>query len=423
VRRQLVWLSAATTSLVVVAFLLPLAYLVRTLAEDRAVASALQEAQSLAVLLAVSPQADLQSAVTLLDQRSPRRLTVLLPGGRAVGDPLPPGSRTLALAGTGRSFTADVAGGREVFVPVDTATGRAVVRSFVPAALLHRGVLTAVAVLGALGMGLLVVAVLVADRLARGTVRPVEELARTTHALAAGELTSRAEPSGPPEVREVAAAVNTLGRRIGELLVAEREAVADLSHRLRTPLTALRLDSEGLRDAEESARVAAGVAAVERTVDQLIREARRPVREGVAAACDAVAVTRERVAFWAVLAEDQARVFGATLPTGTLPVRVSAEDLAAALDVLLENIFTHTPDGTEATVVARRSAAGLVEVEVADRGPGLAAGAAERGRSGGGGTGLGLDIARRTAEASGGRLRVAARPAGGSVVTMELGAP
>jgi signal transduction histidine kinase len=422
VRRQLVWLSAATTSLVVIAFLLPLAFLVRTLAEDRAVASALQEAQSLAVLLAVSPQADLSSAVALLDDRSPRRLSILLADGRTVGDPLPAGSRTLALAGTGRSFTADVSGGREVFVPVDTASGRAVVRSFVPASLLHRGVGAAVAVLCALGVGLLVVAVLVADRLARGTVRPVEELARTTHALADGELSSRAEPAGPPEVREVARAVNSLGRRIGELLAAEREAVADLSHRLRTPLTVLRLDSEGLRDPEEAARVGASVAAVERTVDQVIREARRPVREGAHTSCDAVAVVGERVAFWAVLAEDQERVFGAQLPSAPLPVRASAEDLATALDVLLENVFAHTPDGTEATVVVRLTSEGA-EVEVADRGPGMPVDALERGHSGGGGTGLGLDIARRTAEASGGRLRVAARPAGGSVVTMELGAP
>ncbi|MCW2598467.1 MAG: two-component sensor histidine kinase [Frankiales bacterium] len=421
-RRQLVWLSAATTSLVVVAFLLPLAFLVRTLAEDRAVAAALQEGQSLAVLTAVSPPSDLAAAVTLLDERSPRQLTILLPGGRTLGAPLPSGSRTQALAGSGRSFTADVEGGREVFVPVDLGSGRAVVRSFVPTSLLHRGVVPAVAVLCALGLGLLVVAVLVADRLARGTVRPVEELARTTHALAGGELSSRAEPAGPPEVREVARAVNSLGRRIGELLVAEREAVADLSHRLRTPLTALRLDSEGLRNPEEAARLGAGVAAVERTVDQVIREARRPVREGVNASCDAGAVAGERVAFWSVLAEDQNRAFGVQVPTSPLPVRTSPEDLAAALDVLLENVFTHTPDGTEATVVVRRTTTG-VEVEVADRGPGMPAQALERGHSSGGSTGLGLDIARRTAEASGGRLRVAARPAGGSVVTMELGTP
>lgn len=420
-RRQLVWLSAATTSLVIVAFLLPLTYLVRTLAEDRAVASALQEAQSLAVLTAVSPRADLVNAVTLLDQRSPRQLTVLLPDGRTIGDPLPSGSRSLALAGTGRSFTADVTGGREVFVPVDTGDGRAVVRSFVPASLLRRGVLPAVTALCALGVGLLVLAVLVADRLARGTVRPVEDLARTTHALAAGELESRAEPAGPPEVREVAAAVNSLARRIGELLAAEREAVADLSHRLRTPLTALRLDSEGLRDPTERARVTTGVGAVERTVDELIREARRPVREGVSASCDAVEVTRGRAAFWAILAEDQSRVFEVRLPEAALPVRVAEEDLAAALDVLLENVFTHTADGTDAAVTVRATGAG-VEIDVADRGPGLPPDALERGRSGGGRTGLGLDIARRTAEASGGRLRLAARPSGGSIVTLELGA-
>ena len=41
-------------------------------------------------------------------------------------------------------------------------------------------------------------------------------------------------------------AVNRLAGRIGELLAAEREAAANLAHRLRTPLTALRLDAEAL---------------------------------------------------------------------------------------------------------------------------------------------------------------------------------
>ncbi len=303
-RRQLVLLATATTLLVVVAFLLPLALLLRTLAADRAVAQALQEAQGLAVLVAVSTPDQLTAAVSLLDSGSPRAVTVYLPDGTTLGAPA---GRLNALAASGRSFTADADGGREVFVPVDTEAGRAVVRSYVPDALLGRGVRPAVAVLVGLGAGLLLLAVLVADRLARGTVRPVTALAGAARRLSEGDLTARVEPAGPPEVRDVGVAVNALGRRIEELLVAERESVADLSHRLRTPLTALRLDAEGLRDPVEAERLGADVAAVERTVDEVIRTARRPVREGGHAACDAAAVVAERAAFWAVLAEDQGR--------------------------------------------------------------------------------------------------------------------
>jgi signal transduction histidine kinase len=422
-RRQVAWLVTATTLLVVLAFLLPLTLLLRTLAADRAVAQAVQEAQSLAVVVAVvNDPAQLEPVVSLVDSGSERDVTVLLPGGRTIGAPVPAGSRSLALADTGRAFTAQVAGGREVFVPVDTQNQRAVVRSFVPDRLMRRGLVPAVAVLVALGAGLLLLAVLVADRLARGTVRPVTALAHAAHRLAAGDLTARVEPAGPPEVREVGAAVNTLGIRVGELLVAERESVADLSHRLRTPLTALRLDAGGLRDPDEAARLGADVAALERTVDEVIRTARRAMREGARAECDAAAVVRERAAFWQVLAEDQGRDWSVALPDGPLPVRLAADDLSAALDALLGNVFAHTPEGAAVEVRAHGDSR-AVEVEVADRGPGLPPAAADRGHSGGGSTGLGLDIARRTAEAAGGRLELTTRPAGGASVTMHLRPP
>jgi signal transduction histidine kinase len=59
---------------------------------------------------------------------------------------------------------------------------------------------------------------------------------------------------------------------------------------------------------------------------------------------------------------------------------------------------------------------------VSDTGPGTDPDAVERGSSGGGSTGLGLDIARRTAEASGGALQIG-QSSGGTSVTLELGPP
>ena len=420
-RRQVALLVAASTSLVLLAFLVPLAVLLGALAEDRAVGDGLQEAQGLAAVVAAvaDDPPRLELAVQLAEQSSARDVSVVLPDGRSLGATLPPGPGPLALAAQGRSFVADVDGGREVLVPVDVAQGRAVVRSFVPAREVREGVRAAVGVLALLGVGLLGVAVLVADRLGRGFVRPVGDLARTTTALAEGDLTARVEPAGPREVREVGARVNALGTRIGELLAAERERAADLSHRLRTPLTALRLEAEGLGDRTEAGRVSAGVDALERVVDDVIRSARRPAREGVQARCDAGRVVAERAAFWQVLAEDQGRAVHLDVVPVPAPVRLAAEDLAAAVDALLENVLSHTPDGSPLDVqVARREAS--VAVTVGDRGPGLSAQALRRGHSGGGSTGLGLDIARRTAEAAGGHLELSGRPGGGALVAMVL---
>jgi len=421
VRRQVVLLVTATTVLVLVAFLLPLTVLLRTLAADRAVAEATREAQGLAVLVAVAEPGQLADALTLLNQRSARDVGLVLPDGRSLGARDRGSTTSLDLARAGRSFTTDVPGGREVYAPVDTASGRAVVRSFVPDRLLHKGVAPAVTILVTLGAGLLLLTVLVADRLAAGTVRPVRDLARTALALGHGDLEARAQLGGPAEVREVGHALNVLAQRIGELLVAEREAVADLSHRLRTPLTALRLDAEAVADEKHRQRLLDHLDTLQRTVDAVIREARRPVREGLGTGCDAIAVVAERTAFWRVLMEDQGRVFDVEMPAGTAAVRVPVDDLRAALDALLQNALVHTPDGTAVRVAVRAADERRTEVVVADAGPGHPPHALGRGWSTAGSTGLGLDIARRTAEASGGWLAVGRSAEGGASVMLVLG--
>ena len=155
-----------------------------------------------------------------------------------------------------------------------------------------------------------------------------------------------------------------------------------------------------------------------RAVDRLIDEARRPVREGVGSACDLAAVTRDRVRFWAVLAEEQGRAFTTDIVDGPCEVAATSGDLEAALDALLGNVLAHTPEGTDFRVSARSSAraAGAPErlrrawlLVLDDDGPGFPAeGVIERGSSGAGSTGLGLDIVRRTAEHTGGSMRLRA---------------
>ncbi|GAA2065936.1 HAMP domain-containing sensor histidine kinase [Polymorphospora rubra] len=422
-RSRLSLLVAATTILVLVAFLVPLALLLRSVAQDRAVGAATAEMQGIVAAVGAADPDTLRLSAEQVAAASGQPVTIFLPDGSVLGTPTP---RTPAveLAARGRSFTADGDGGHEIVVAVQgRPDGTAVVRTFVPDAELTRGVTRAWLVLAGLGATLVLLGLLVADRLARNLVRPIGELSEVSHRLARAELTARATPTGPPELREVAGALNHLAGRIQELLREEREQVADLSHRLRTPLTALRLEAESLADPSDAARITAGVDALERAVTGVITQARKrsdtPAPEG----CEAAAVVRDRVNFWSVLAEDTGRAVALDLAPGPLPVGLSADDLAAALDALLGNVFAHTPDGTAFTVTLAARPGGGALLTVADDGPGLPADQVRRGESRGGSTGLGLDIARRAAQSSGGHLDLTASPTGSALLTLTLAPP
>jgi len=416
-RRQITLLVAATTSIVLLAFLLPAAGLVARVAEARALDAARAQVQFLSPTVGLAGRDEVAAA--LLGTTTELDVAVLWTDGEWLGRHRDGGPAEP----TATAAVIEEDGARRVVQPVQRTDGTAVVEVFIPAAQVRDGVTGTWLVLAALGAVLLGLSLLVADGLARSLTRPVTDLARTARRLSAGDLGARTTPAGPPEVRDVGAAVDQLAGRIGELLTAEREAAADLAHRLRTPLTALQLDAEALPLGHRE-RVLDGVDAVSRAVDEVIREGRRPVREGLAASSDAIAVGRDRAHFWSALAADEGRPLTVELPQPDqpLPVRVPADDLTAAVDALLGNVFAHTPDGTPLTLAVEPRDGGGAVVSVRDQGPGMPTSAVERGASGRGSTGLGLDIARRTAEASGGALRLSSSAAG-TTVTLELGPP
>ena len=430
-RFRVILLVVATSSLVLVSFLVPLALVLRSFAANEAVSKATTQAQSLAPLVGTDT---LRFVVDQMNAQSGgSRVTVFLPGGHRAGLPAPV-TVSVAKAATGQSFTAVGPAGTEVLAAVQgldggpavqgSHPGTAVIRIFVPNAVLRQGVARAWLLLAGLGLGLLAVSVLVADQLARSLVRPIVNLAQASDLLATGDHGPRCQVAGPPEVRRAGSGLNRLAARIGDLLAHERETVADLSHRLRTPLTALRIDAESLRDVDEMTQLTADVDAVERTVNEIIRAARRPTLGGLGALCDASMVISERAAFWQPLAEDQERPMMVEVAAGPVLVNVSGDDLAACTDVLLENVFSHTAEGAAFTVRLSRRAGGGAWLVVADDGPGFPdADPTERGRSSGGSTGLGLDIARRIAETSGGNLTIGRSTSGGGAVTVGLGPP
>ncbi|WP_330466555.1 HAMP domain-containing sensor histidine kinase [Micromonospora zamorensis] len=421
-RARLALLVAAVSVLTLIAFLVPLALLVRTVAEDRATVRATADAQSLVPVVGTADAATIRLTVEQLAAESGRPVSVFLPDGTVLGAQTPR-TPAVALAARGQSLTGESAAGREVVIAVQgRADGTGVIRIVVPQHELTAGVTRAWLVLALLGVILVLIGLLVADRLARTLVRPISDLSAVSHRLANAELDARVTPAGPPELREVAGALNHLATRIQVLLVQEREQVADLSHQLRTPLTALRLEAESLRDPEDAARITAAADGLERAVTGLIRQARWRHSPAGPAASDAAAIVADRVAFWSVLAEDTGRAVTLDLAPGPLPVGVAADDLAAAVDALLGNVFAHTPDGTSFAVRLAPDA-GEVVLSVADEGPGMPAGAVRRGASAAGSTGLGLDIARRAAQTAGGRLELRTGPRDGAQVLLRLGPP
>jgi len=420
VRRRLALAFAAVTAMVVIAFVIPLAALVQRVAEDRALNAAQQLAAAMApALAAVDDPASRDDIVRGAAATTPGQLSVVLADGSVLGAPVEIDDG-IAAARAGRALTVDAVSGKAVLVPVIRPDGTQVIRVLVPGDELRAGVVRAWTLLAALAVVLVGVAVAVGDRLARSLVRPIRDLASVAAELGDGNLDARVAPSGPPEIVEVANAQNHLAARIVSLLAAEREAAADLSHRLRTPITALRLEADNLRDADEAARIAGGVDALTRAVNQVIADARRTDGD-IVAGSDLAAVTRERATFWSALADEEGRAYRVEVPDHACTVAVPAGDLEAVLDALLGNVLAHTPPGTSFAVAVSGGPDAPARLIVEDDGPGVAQGAEARGVSTGGSTGLGLDIARRTAERSGGGLTIGRSATGGARIEVTFG--
>ena len=420
-RRRLALVTLAVTSLIVISFVVPLGILVRQQAEDRALSRAESDARAMATALAVASsfggaRLDQPTAAAVLAAfGSPSQASIHLPDGTVVGQGHQ-NDADVAVARQGSAFTATTPTGAAVLVPVVLGEGTAVARVGVSDAELREGVGTAWLILGSLAFLLISIAMAAADRLGRSIVDPVLSLRRAAGALGAGDLGARVEPVGPPEIAEVGRTFNELASRLGDLLQAEREAAADLSHSLRTPLTALRLQVESL-PGEVRDELLDDVAMVEATVDRVITEARSRGAGGPREA-DLVATAAERSAFWEVLAGEQGRTFAGVQRGAPLLVAATPADLATVLDTLLENVFSHTPPGAAVRLFVDPTGPTLV---VEDGGPGFDGSQPDRGFSRGGSTGLGLDIVRRIAESSGGSLQIDRSSLGGARVEVRFG--
>ncbi|MFJ8191437.1 sensor histidine kinase [Streptomyces sp. NPDC096094] len=431
-RWALVKVSLAVTAMVVVAFAIPLGLVIREMARDRAFSNAEREAAAVAPALSITTDRE-QLERVVASAGSDAGMAVHIPasgagtgteGSTDIGRQRATDEDIAAVREMGRASTTEVSGGSTLLQPVALSSGEiAVVEVYVPESEVTNGVGTAWAVLAAVGAALIVGSVAVADRLGVRMVQPAQRLVEGAHDLGEGKLGARVPEEGPNELRLAAVAFNSMADQVVQLLANERELAADLSHRLRTPLTVLRLNAASLGDGPAADQTRAAVEQLEREVDTIIRTARdakpQTAAAGPGAGCDAAEVVRERMGFWSALAEDEGRkwrVAGADRP---VRIPVARADLAASLDALLGNVFRHTAEGT-AFAVDLHNGEDAVIVLVSDAGPGIPdpAAAMARGRGSGndGSTGLGLDIVRRLAESTGGDVRIGSSVLGGTEV-------
>jgi signal transduction histidine kinase len=346
---------------------------------------------------------------------------------RALGGEWASGTRPSDTLGTDLLYVAvPVASGGIVHgavrVTLDTGDVTARIRSF----------WLALAAVGAVVLGTVAV---IGWILARSVTRPLREVTATANRFASGDL--RVEPgavTGPAEIRELDDSMTTMAVQLDGMISTQRAFVADASHQLRTPLTALRLRLENLQsdlaDASPDAREE-----VERAIDetarltelvtnllQLARTDDRPATTTEAL----LPIVRDRVDTWTAVAEERGVVLRGPDGARDVDVRTVPGGLEQVLDNLLDNALGVAPAGSQVAVVVD-DGGDLVDLRVVDQGPGLSDADKRdavrrfwRGDTTRPGTGLGLAIVDALASASGGSTTLTDTAGGGLTVTVRL---
>ncbi|WP_086772878.1 HAMP domain-containing sensor histidine kinase [Streptomyces bobili] len=287
-----------------------------------------------------------------------------------------------------------------------------------------------------LAVAVLTVAALIGAVVARRLTAPLRQLNDMASKLSDGDLTARAPVTGPQETQTLARTLNQAGERLDTLVASQRIFVADASHQLRTPLTALRLSLDNIADGvddefvrEDVEQATAEVVRMSRLVNGLLVLARAEAKVAAAEPLPLRDIVSERLSVWRPAADERGV---------TIALRGSADDrplvlattghLDQVLDNVLSNALEVSPDG--GTITVRTEARGsTVLLEVLDEGPGMSDAEKSRafdrfwrgqGLTGRSGSGLGLAVVKQLLTDDGGTVTLADAPGGGLCVRITL---
>jgi len=282
---------------------------------------------------------------------------------------------------------------------------------------------------------------LLSSRLARRLRRQAADLASSAEAVAAGDLTARAEVTDD-ELGRAAQAFNRMAEQLEEAELRQRRFLADVAHELRTPVTvidgfAAALDDGIANTPAERAEAAAFIRQEAARLRDLIADLRELTwldlgPETASERIDLAAIARASLTRLAPAAADA----GVRLSAPAEPCEAlgDAEHVGTILANLLANAIRHTPSGGRVDVSAGRDG-DRAWLRVADTGRGIAPehlphvfdrlyrADPSRRRDDGGGSGLGLAIVHRLAELMGGSMEVESVLGEGAAFTLRLPAP
>ncbi|MEU6643973.1 HAMP domain-containing sensor histidine kinase [Saccharomonospora sp. NPDC046836] len=380
-----------------------------------------RQASTVGAVVAVAPHPELvRRIVARTPAGSAGALAVHLPGGQVIGTSRASPHEVQAVVATRRGT--ESRGDSIELLPVALdGNGTAVIELDLPDTVFSEGFGQRFALVTVAGLGGTALAVAAIHLRSRQLVRTVRHLADTAASLGKGPYSVTVSPTMPTELARLNRALAGVAQRWTRLRTDERKLMADLSHRLRTPLTALSLDAEAVGDGPVGARIRRSIDALEAAIDEVISGSDREPRKVRESSCDLGTVVADRMTFWAALAEAQGRhqrVDTARCPT---PVKLTRDAVESMLDTLLVNVFRHTPPGSDFAVVVVKHA-NWITLVVDDAGTGIGdpEAALRRGASGSGSTGLGLDIARKSVESCGGTIHIEQSSLGGARVRLRL---
>lgn len=259
---------------------------------------------------------------------------------------------------------------------------------------------------------------------ARRVVRPLSELTEAAASMAAGHGTAHVNEEGPADVRNAAAAFNLMAAKVSRTLESQRHLLSAVGHDLRTPLTAMRINLEFVRDAE----LRGGLM---RNLDEL-----QALTEQVLAAAKGAGGEQRRTVDLAALVEslcadlDEIGEPVHWVNHGPAPISCRPGEIKRAVRNLVENAVAY---GHKAQVSLIDTGDGY-DVLVEDEGPGIPESdwqrvfepfvRLEQSRNAGtGGTGLGLTLVKTIAEGHDGAVILANRQGGGLSVRLHLPRP
>lgn len=281
-------------------------------------------------------------------------------------------------------------------------------------------------------LGLPLIGVVIA-LLIRRTLAPVQQLAQSMEQRAPLSTEPLPDNDLPREMRPVVASFNHLLARVGTAVERERGFITDAAHALRTPITAVQLQAEALREAksrndfgERLNELIDGIARGRHTVEQLLTLARAEhANAGSALVIGQLPSLPERLAAALQRKALTLQLDGDVPPATRVPLH--PHTLNIVLDNLLDNAIRYSPQGGVIDV-GFAVVSGRLRVSVQDHGPGLPRHEIDQVfnrfyrpvNDATAGTGLGLAIVRGICEAAGGRAWLEQAERGGLIAFFEL---